>query len=85
MNQCMSRSRVDDMHTLSDTSQEVFMIKFRGAFPKRNHTRFDANSLQLSAIELVCAPRQLLEIDVFRDGHLSRVNFENAGTSRFVW
>ena len=61
------------------------MAQLRGTIPKRNHTGFDAHRLELSAVELVRTPRQLLVVDIRSDRHLPGVNLEDPGTGSLVW
>lgn len=56
--------------TLGNAAQEVLMAELCGTLPQRNHAGLDADSLQLGTVELVGTPRQLLEVDVWRDSHL---------------
>ena len=42
-----------------------------------NTTHLDTNSLELGAVEVVCAARKLLKVDVGGDVHLARVDAED--------
>lgn len=55
-----------------------------GAFTKCNHTSLYANSLQLSPIEFIRTPRQLLIVDVRRTCHLTGMDLQDAGTSCLI-
>ena len=57
---------------------KMLMAQLRRALAERDHARLDAHSLQLRAVELVRAPRELLEVDVGPHRHFARVDLEDA-------
>lgn len=63
---------------------EVLMTEFRRALAQRNHTRLDTHRLQLRGVELICAPRKLLEVNAWRECHFARVDLEDTCTRGFV-
>lgn len=44
--------------------------------------RVSATNLELRSVELVCCPRKLLKVDLWRDLHLTRVD---SGTFESLW
>ena len=70
--------------TFRDTAEEVLVRQPRGALPQRNHARLDAYRLEMRAVELVRAPRQLLVVHVGANGHLPAVDLEDARTGGLV-
>ena len=71
--------------TFCDTTQEVLVAELRRALPQRDHTSLNTDGLELRAVELVRTPCQLLVIDIGANGHLARVDLQDAGTCGLVW
>ena len=72
------------MITFCNTSQEVLVAQLRGTLPQSDHTGLNTNGLQLCAVELVCTPSKLFVVDVRRDGHLPRVDFQDTSSGGLV-
>ena len=64
--------------TFCDTAQEMLVVELGCALPEGDHTRLYTDGLQLCAIELVCAPCQLLVVHVLAHRHLPGMDLENA-------
>ena len=62
----------------------MLVAELRSAFPEGDHTRLNTHRLQLCAVELVRAPRQLLVVHVGANGHLPAVDLEDSRARRLV-
>lgn len=69
---------------LGDSIDVVLVADLDLARSQSDHTRLDADGLELRAAKLIGAARQLLPVDTLVDGHLSRVDAHDLGAGLLV-